>query len=112
MATLVLKCGIGALVVLIIALFSKSKSFYIAGLVPLFPTFALIAHYIVGSQRTVTDLRATLLFSMCSIVPYFAYLIAAYFFSYRFSLVYCLLFATIVWIIAAALLLMIWQRYV
>jgi uncharacterized membrane protein (GlpM family) len=28
------------------------KNYYLAGLVPLFPTFALIAHYIVGSERT------------------------------------------------------------
>jgi membrane protein GlpM len=37
-------------VVLIIFLLSKSKAFYIAGLVSLFPTFALIAHVIVSQQ--------------------------------------------------------------
>lgn len=50
MLSLFLKSLLGASAVLIIALFSKSKVFYIAGLVPLFPTFALIAHVIVSQQ--------------------------------------------------------------
>jgi uncharacterized membrane protein (GlpM family) len=29
----------------------RSKNYFIASLVPLFPTFALIAHAIVGSER-------------------------------------------------------------
>jgi len=39
-----------AAVVLIVFLLSKSKAFYIAGLVSLFSTFALIAHVIVSQQ--------------------------------------------------------------
>ena len=50
MISLFLKCLLGTAAVLVIALLSRSRSFFIAGLVPLFPTFALIAHYIVGSE--------------------------------------------------------------
>ena len=50
---LVIKAAIGALVVLLIGLLSKTKNYYIAGLIPLFPTFALIAHYIVATERGV-----------------------------------------------------------
>jgi membrane protein GlpM len=42
MLSLFVKCSLGALAVLLIALLSRSKSYYVAGLVPLFPTFALI----------------------------------------------------------------------
>lgn len=48
---LVIKAALGALVVVLIGLLSKTKNYYIAGLIPLFPTFALIAHYIVASER-------------------------------------------------------------
>ena len=65
MVALFFKCLLGAFAVLLIALLSKSKSFYISGLVPLFPTFALIAHYIVGTERTMADLRITALFGHC-----------------------------------------------
>ena len=37
MLSLVLKCMLGAAAVLVIALLSRTRSFYIAGLVPLFP---------------------------------------------------------------------------
>jgi membrane protein GlpM len=47
--------------------------------VPLFPTFALISHYIVGSQRTVQEFKETVAFSMVSLVPYLVYLVAVYY---------------------------------
>ncbi|WP_016683908.1 GlpM family protein, partial [Yersinia pestis] len=46
---LLLKVLIGTGMVLMIALLSKTRHYYIAGLIPLFPTFALITHYIVGT---------------------------------------------------------------
>jgi uncharacterized membrane protein (GlpM family) len=78
MLSLIAKCLLGALAVLVIALLSKSKNFAIAGLVPLFPTFALIAHYMVGSERTGEDLRATALFGLWSLIPYALYLAMVY----------------------------------
>ncbi|MDO6583098.1 GlpM family protein [Photobacterium sp. 2_MG-2023] len=110
MVSLFLKCLLGALAVLLIAILSKSKSFFIAGLVPLFPTFSLIAHYIIGTERTMSDLRVTALFSLYSLVPYAAYLVAVYYFSYRFSLFWTLGLATLVWVGFAAGLLLGWNR--
>lgn len=110
MAALFFKCLLGALSVLLIALLSKTKSFVISGLVPLFPTFALIAHYIIGRERTMEELRITALFGLYSLIPYAAYLLAVYYLSYRFSLTWTLIFATVVWLLFAALLLMSWTR--
>ncbi|GAB0851050.1 hypothetical protein MZ16F86_20380 [Escherichia coli] len=59
---LVIKAALGALVVLLIGVLAKTKNYYIAGLIPLFPTFALIAHYIVASERGIEALRATIIF--------------------------------------------------
>ena len=110
MISLILKCALGALAVLAIALLSRSKSFFIAGLVPLFPTFALIAHYIVGSERSAADLRVTALFGMWSLVPYATYLLAVYWLSTRFALATTLLLATAAWTVGAALLLAVWFK--
>ena len=71
---LLLKATLGALIVVLIALLSRTKNYYIAGLIPLFPTFALIAHYIVATERGVEALRTTIIFGMWSIIPYFIYL--------------------------------------
>jgi len=100
----------GALVVVIIQLLARTKSFYVAGLVPLFPTFALISHYIVGTGRTTEDLKETIVFGMFSMIPYFIYLVALYFLVDRFNLVVSLLGATLFWLAAAAVLLVAYSR--
>lgn len=110
MISLFFKCLLGAAAVLLIALLSKSKSFFISGLVPLFPTFALIAHYIVGTERTMEDLRLTALFGLYSLIPYAAYLIAVYYFSYKFNLVWTLSIATFVWLCFSFILLIGWTK--
>ena len=68
---LFIKALIGAAVVVLIQLLTRSKNYYIAGLVPLFPTFALISHYMVGSQRTMPALKNTIIFSMFSLIPFY-----------------------------------------
>ncbi|MCZ8257224.1 MAG: GlpM family protein [Polaromonas sp.] len=110
MFSLFLKCLLGALAVLVIALLSRSRSFFIAGLVPLFPTFALIAHYIVGSERSAADLRTTALFGLWSLIPYAVYLLAVYWLSVRTTLTVTLASATLAWAVAAGALLLGWSR--
>lgn len=110
MTGLFLKSLLGAAAVLIIALLSRSKSFYIAGLVPLFPTFALIAHAIVGAERGMADLRTTALFGLWSLIPYAVYLLAVYWLSTRLALAPTLISATLAWVAAAAVLLVAWTR--
>ena len=110
MAALFIKCLIGAVTVLIIALLSRTKVFFIAGLVPLFPTFALIAHYIVGTERSMEQLRLTALFGLWSLIPYAAYLGAVYVLSLRYSLTITLTGAIGVWIVFAAIILLVWTR--
>jgi len=110
MFALFLKSLLGALAVLLIALLSRSKSFFIAGLVPLFPTFALIAHAIVGSERGMADLRTTALFGLWSLLPYAVYLLSVFWLSPRCSLTVTLSSATVAWLGAAGLLLLGWVR--
>ncbi len=77
---LLLKALTGAIVVLLIAILSKTRNYYLAGLLPLFPTFALIAHYIVGTERGLDALRTTILFGIWAVIPYLIYLFSLYFF--------------------------------
>jgi membrane protein GlpM len=96
--------------VMLIHVLAQSKSHYLAGLVPLFPTFALIAHYLVGTQRSVPELKSTIVFSMASLVPYLAYLVALYFLVDRCRLCVALAGATAAWLIVAAGLIGVWNR--
>ena len=110
MLSLFLKCLLGAFAVLLIALLSKSRSFFIAGLVPLFPTFALIAHYIVGTERSAPDLRATALFGLWSLLPYAVYLLVVFWLSVRVTLASTLIWATLAWAACAVVILFAWSR--
>jgi membrane protein GlpM len=107
---LIVKALIGALMVLLIGVLSRTRNYYIAGLLPLFPTFALMAHYIVGSERGVADLKATIVFGMWAVVPYLAYLISLYWLVDRLRLIPALVCALAVWCLVAAAAVMLWQR--
>ena len=107
---LIFKAAIGAGVVVLLALLSKTRNYYIAGLVPLFPTFALIAHYIVGKSRSLDDLKTTILFGMWSIIPYFVYLAALYVLVDRLRLEASLALAALAWLVAATVLVSVWVR--
>lgn len=111
MLSLFLKCVLGAAVVLLISILSKSKAFYIAGLVPLFPTFALIAHVIVAQERGAEALKQTALFGLWSLIPYFIYLLLVYFLATKLSIWSCLGVATVCWGVAAAGLIYGWQMF-
>ncbi|MBP4339694.1 GlpM family protein [Acinetobacter baumannii] len=111
MWALFLKCMLGAGGVLIISILSKSKAFYIAGLVPLFPTFALIAHVIVFQQKGAEALQKTALFGLWSLIPYAIYLAAVYVLATRMSMWSCLGVATLCWVVAAAGLIYGWQLF-
>ncbi|MEG0481541.1 MAG: GlpM family protein [Acinetobacter sp.] len=111
MLSLFLKCALGAAVVLLISILSKSKAFYIAGLVPLFPTFALIAHVIVAQERGAEALKQTALFGLWSLIPYFIYLLLVYLLATKLSMWSCLGVATVCWGIAAAGLIYGWQMF-
>ncbi|NWA27041.1 GlpM family protein [Pseudomonas gingeri] len=106
-----LKAALGALVVVLLAALSKTRNYYIAGLVPLFPTFALIAHYIVGKGRSLDDLKTTILFGMWSIIPYFIYLATLYVLVDRLRLEASLALAVLAWLLAASVLVSLWLRF-
>ncbi|WP_447904065.1 GlpM family protein [Pseudomonas serbica] len=105
-----LKATLGAAVVVILAALAKTRNYYIAGLVPLFPTFALIAHYIVGKGRLLDDLKTTIVFGMWSIIPYFIYLATLYVMVDRLRLEASLAVAAVAWLIAASALVSVWVR--
>ena len=108
---LMLKATLGAAVVLILAALAKTRNYYIAGLVPLFPTFALIAHYIVGKGRSLDDLKTTIVFGMWSIIPYFIYLATLYLMVDRMRLEASLAVAAVAWLMAATVLVSVWLRF-
>lgn len=102
--SLLLKAILGALVVISIAALSRSKYFLIAGLVPLFPVFALISHYIVSVERSREDLKATIAFGLWALLPYAVYLIVSYYLVDKMAITPALIIAALCWCLAAGVL--------
>ena len=83
-----IEAGLGAAAAVLIQLFAQTRSFYIAGLVPLFPTLALISHTTpwVRSEPRRSFARPSP-FGMVTVVPYLVYLAALYVLVSRFRLI-------------------------
>lgn len=108
---LIIKPLVGALVVIVIQILSKTKNYYIAALVPLFPLFGLMAYYIVGLERGTSVLENTVIFGMFSLIPYFAFLITLYFSIKHYKLGYSLIIASIAWVAIAVILVILWNKF-
>lgn len=110
MIDIILKALIGAVFVVVIALLSKTKYYFLAGLLPLFPTFALISHYIIGTTNSPENFRNVIVLGMWSIIPYFLYLAAVYYLHTRVNIYYALAGGLAVWCAAAAVLIYFWNQ--
>ena len=105
-----LKMLIGALMVLAIQLFAKTRFFYLAALAPLFPTFTLISHFIVGTQRSAADFKVALIFSMLGVIPHLVYTLVVFFSFSHIGLFKALMLGVVGWIVAAVILIIVWQQ--
>lgn len=105
-----LKAGIGFLIVLVVQLFARSRYYYLAALVPLFPSMALFSYYFVGEGQSRARLEETIVFGMVSLLTYFSFLLALLIAVRHFQLriVPALLAASLVWFLAAAVQIQLW----
>jgi membrane protein GlpM len=103
----------GALIATVVAisLLALTRFYPFAGVVPLLPVFALIAHYIVGGKYTRAELKNTLLFCLYSMVPLLIYLVALYALVDLMPLRWALVCAAAVWCLPATLLLILWMKF-
>mgnify|MGYP000707628904 CR=1 FL=1 len=108
--SLLLKAIIGAGIAIGIALISKSKNFFMAGMIPLFPAFGTLAHFMVGYQRGEQDLQKTIVFSMFSLIPYLTYLLGTLFaLKFGISVTSSILIGVLSWFVAAGPLIYFWK---
>lgn len=106
-----LKMLIGAVAVLIIQLFAQSRIYYLAALVPLFPTFTLISHFLVATQRSPAEFKVALVFSLLGVIPHICYTLTVLFTFDHLGLYKSLSFGVLAWLISAGLLVLAWQQF-
>ena len=110
MIDIIIKAVIGAIFVVAIILLANTKYYFLAGLLPLFPTFAIMSHYIIGTSNTQAQFKNVIIFGMWSLIPYFAYLLTVYYLYNKTNIYYTIGGGLLVWIIAALILIYFWNH--
>ncbi len=103
------KALLGAFVVVAMSLLAKMNLYFLIGLVPLFPTFALIGHGVSwneGGQQAVQDAS---LFGLLSLLAYAGYLLVMYFGIKHFSVYMTFFMAVTTWATVAGVLIYFWK---
>jgi len=103
------KGALGAAISIAIGVAAKSRYFFIAGLLPLFPAFALIAHWSVGQERGIAGLKTCIVFTILALIPYLAYLTSLLLCIDHHPIGRSLLIASGVWLVTAIVLVIGWQ---
>ena len=106
-----IKAILGAAIVIALHFLSKSSNFYLAALVVLFPTFSLIAYFMIGTERSMEDVKETAIFGIYAIIPYAAFVLSVIFFSSRLKLFTTLVLSTVVWCVFALALTLLWRKF-
>ena len=100
----------GATVAVLIAVLARSNYFILAGLAPLFPTFALFAHILSYKAGGVSQLRDVALFGAFSVIPYLFYVLGVYFALTKFRIEIAIPTGLTLWFISASILFVLWNK--
>ena len=106
---LLFKALIGAGAVVLMSWLSGLRLYYLVGLVPLFPTFALIGNSIAWADGGVPALQQAASFGLMSLFSYASYLIAVYYFSNYFNIYITLLIGVVAWAVVASISVYLWK---
>ena len=109
---LILKVLLGAILVILIDFFSNQKNWYfISSLIPLFPTFGILALIFVYSNGDIFHVKKTAEFGLLSLIPYAGFLITVVFLCDKLNFYITLLLAILVWLILSVLIILFWENF-
>ena len=104
------KALLGAALLVGLHYLTKTRNYYLAHLALSCPLLSVFAHYFIGTERNAEALRQTLWFGMFALLPFLAYLVALYFGANRMRLPTALGVASLVWLVSAAALTILWPK--
>lgn len=107
---ILVKALIGAAVLVGLHCLTKTRHFYLAQLALSCPLLSVMAHYFIGTERDAGALKQTLLFGMCSLLPFLAYLATVYVCAGRMKLTAALAVSSLAWFVSATALAILWKQ--
>lgn len=103
-----LACG-GAVIAASLGVLARLNLYYLMGLVPLFPTFALMAHVLAAVGGNDTGLRMTVAFGLYALLPYAGYLGSILWLSHVMAPLASIAVGLCVWCVTAFALIWAWN---
>lgn len=88
---------VGGILSTVIHLISKTGHFAIAGLLPLFPTFAIIAHTSVVNEVGYENIKPTIILGLFAIFPYACYLLSMLVLSEQLQFFAAVVLSLVIW---------------
>lgn len=107
---LFIKCTVAVLIMIAIHYISKTKNYYISGLVLSFPGLSILAYYFMYLEQGVTKVRLTTHFAMLSLIPFAIFLFVLNLTLKKHTILISILTASAVWITLSTSLILIWNK--
>ncbi|WP_196605418.1 GlpM family protein [Pectinatus haikarae] len=108
---LVIKCSISVILMIIIDYISKTKNYYVTGLVLSFPGLSILAYYFMYVEHGVSKVRETIIFAMASAIPFIIFLVVLYFTLKNYNIFYSILFSSLVWTAFSSVVIILWKEF-
>lgn len=102
---------IGAFITISISLASRSNFYLLAGLIPFFPTFSLIAYFMVFKSENADKLDSVIQFNIISMLPFLTFAISMSILHHHFGFYASVACSIAVWLVSAALTYIIYNAY-
>lgn len=107
---LFIKCAVAVIIMIAVHYISRTKNFYISGLVLSFPGLSILAYYFMYMEQGVAKVRSTTYFAMLSVIPFAIFLFVLNYSLKKNHIFISILIASGVWIILSLLLVIIWNK--
>lgn len=107
---LFIKCTIAVIIMIAIHYISKTRGFYIAGLVLSFPGLSIIAYSFMYMEHGIAKVRLTTHFAMLSAIPFVSFLFVLNYTLKKNNIFLSMLAASTVWIILSSILVVSWNK--
>ncbi|MFA9464736.1 MAG: GlpM family protein [Velocimicrobium sp.] len=106
---LLIKCIVAVSIIIVVHFVSKTKNYYITGLVLSFPGLSILAYYFMYTEQGVSKVRVTTYFAMFSAIPFVIFLLVLNFTLKKYHIFHSILISSAVWIILSSVLIIIWK---
>lgn len=106
----VINAIIGAVVATAIAYVSRTSFAFLAGILPLFPTFTLFAHIFAFQNGGVAQVKNVAIFGLWALVPFVAYIGSLLLLMPHMKFVYAVVIALMLWGVVAVTISVLWTQ--